>query len=194
MRAMTVIDPNLLCFAFANRIALILAGLIGRVVARSEALGAHAGPLALYLSRALARVQNLMGRLGQGLPNPAPRNCKGVKGGPRPVHRLPTRHGWLLEALGEDAVESRDRLQSLLAKPDVAVLLAAAPNTLRILRPICRMLGLPDPAPGVSSSPIPPPPRAEPVQAPRREPPAWDYRPSFHPLDIPHPPYLGEPV
>jgi hypothetical protein len=185
------LEPALLCFAFANRIALILAGLIGRVVARSEALGAHAHPLLLRLSRALARLQNVMGHLAQGHPVPAARSRKGVPGGPRPAHRLPSHRGWLLEALGAEAAEYRERLEHLLAKPDVALLIQAAPNMLRHLRPLCRMLGLPDPLPGAPSNRIPTTPRPMPE---REAKPVWDYHPSAHPWGHPEPPYVGIPV
>ena len=56
--------------------------------------------------------------------------------------RLPSGRGWLVRALGWEAAGFGSQLQALLAEPDLQALLTAAPAAGRILRPLCRMLGV----------------------------------------------------
>ena len=60
--------------------------------------------------------------------------------------RLPSGHGWLVRELGWEAAGHGSQLAHLLAQPEMQALLAAAPGVGRVLRPLCRVLGL-DPAP-----------------------------------------------
>ena len=53
---------------------------------------------------------------------------------------LPRRFGWLVQACGYRAAGYGSQLQTLLNTPDMAELLAAAPQAGRILRPLCRAL------------------------------------------------------
>ena len=177
---------------FAHWLSWVLGGLIALVAKRRAVLGVHAAPLVERLARIMARVAALMARLGAGRPYRT-RNPKPAERAPRMSHRLPQQFGWLLAALGDEALLHRARLENLLADPAIAHLFTLAPTALRAVRPLCRMLGLPDPAPGASSRRIPPPPRPKPEPPPQAENPAWDYRPSFHPLGPP-PPYRNEPA
>jgi hypothetical protein len=73
-----------------------------------------------------------------------------------------------------EAVGYRGQLEHLLRDPDMAALIAAAPEPMgRALRPLCRMLGLPPP-------PILAPPRPAPAASAAAEPekprPPWPHR------------------
>ena len=190
---MNATDDAPLAESFALVMSWVFSRLIGLVAARHDVLGAHAAPLVERLARALTRLATLMARLAHGRPYRAARDRKGVKGGPRPVHAFPGQRGWLLAALGAEAVAHRENLEQLLADPAAAAVFAAKPTALRLVRPLCHMLGLPDPAPGAPSRILPPPPpAAEPAPPARRaKKPVWDYHPAAHPWGHPVPPYLG---
>ncbi len=107
---------------------------------------------------------------------------------PRPPPVLPRRFAWLIRLVPESAAGA-SQLQYLLAGPEMAALVAAAPQAGRILRPLCHMLGLrppailalppPDrraapacPAGADPARPIPPPPEPPPrPKAPTPAPP-----------------------
>ena len=59
----------------------------------------------------------------------------------RPV-ALPSQRGWIVRELGWEAAAYMAALETLLAEVATRASLAAAPGTGRILRPICRMLGV----------------------------------------------------
>ena len=56
--------------------------------------------------------------------------------------RLPSARGWLVRALGYEAAGYGSQLEALLREPELQALLAVAPAAGRILRPLCRMLGV----------------------------------------------------
>ena len=56
--------------------------------------------------------------------------------------RLPGGHGWLVRVLGWEAAGYMSQLDALLAEPAMQMLLAERANAARILRPVCRILGL----------------------------------------------------
>lgn len=60
----------------------------------------------------------------------------------RPRVRLPSGQGWLVRVLGYEAVAYRSQLEALLAEPDMQAVLAGVSGAGRVLRPICRMLGI----------------------------------------------------
>ncbi len=72
---------------------------------------------------------------------------------PRPDHakpkrkEIPTGFGWLLRRVTALSF-GRSQLEYLLAEPDMAELIQAAPQVAHHLRPICRMLGV-KPPPGL---------------------------------------------
>jgi hypothetical protein len=164
----------------ARRFALIVAGLAALVAhrfLRDPRLQSLIVPLWTRLTRTARRFERLMARLAA---NRAPR--------PRPSgpHRpnadraatpLPTGHGWLIRALPQEAAAYAAQLESLLAEPGVADLLAAHPAAARILRPLGRMLGLHALAPK-RNRPKPSIQAAAPRVAPRRTP-----IPPLHPED-----------
>ena len=65
--------------------------------------------------------------------------------------RLPGGFGWLIR-LSPAAACHGGQLQRLLADPEMAALLAAAPRMARVLRPLCRMLAV-EPPPGLLAPP-----------------------------------------
>ncbi len=161
--------------ALADRFASLVEGL-RRVLAARGAGAWLAGPLILLLWSRLRRTAERFARLAAkvhaGKLPPPRRRLRS----PRPVQpqplRLPRGAAWLLRRLPQ-AAAAASQLQHLLADPAVADLLAAAPQAGRLLRPLCRMLGvrpppalrLPPPArPAAPSRPAcgPRPPSARP--------------------------------
>jgi hypothetical protein len=140
---------------FASRFALILSALCALVAARflrNPRLLALIVPVWSRISRAAQRLDRVLARLAEGrLPRPRP-GRPGRRGGKNPSARLPRGHAWLVVAAGSEAACHASQLAHLLAAPGMAELLAAAPAVGRILRPLCRMLGIAPPAP-----PAPPP-------------------------------------
>ena len=142
---------SLLAPDLARRVGVIvaaLAALIARRFLAEPRLVALIIPLWNRLTLSARRFERLMARLAAGR-LPIPRRCtvRSVRPVP-PPHRtgLPTGRGWLVRALGYEAVGYASQLEHLLAEPGVADLLAAAPAAQRILRPLRHMLGV-GPAP-----------------------------------------------
>jgi hypothetical protein len=78
-----------------------------------------------------------------------------------PRIRLPTRKSWLGGAIGWYGRGYALQIEHLLGEPETAALLAASPQAQRLLRPLCRMLGI------VPAGVLPLPPR---VRKPRPRP------------------------
>lgn len=100
--------------------------------------------------------------------------------GPQPLPRLPTAHGWVNHRIPESAPPT-GQLESLLRDPETRALVAAAPQAGRLLRPLCRALGIPQPdwlrlpkrprtPPTRKTRPTPPPPAGLQVAPPRPTP------------------------
>lgn len=87
---------------------------------------------------------------------------------PRPSLRLPRRPGWLFRFVPPSLYPAASQLAHLLEDPAMQSLVAASPGIRRVLRPFCRMLGLPPPTPPARPTP---PPAPEPPFRPAREPP-----------------------
>jgi hypothetical protein len=153
----------------ADRFALVIAGLCRAIAARS-AWHRLATPLLVLvwsrLGRTAARFAALAARVRAGTPSPSTAACRSGPSGP-PPQRLPGNFAWLLRFVPE-AAASASQLQHLLADPDMAALLAAAPQAGRLLRPLCRMLGVhPPPGIGKPRAPRPtPPPRPAAAEKP----------------------------
>ena len=80
---------------------------------------------------------------------PAPRVFRGRVAGAavtRPEAALPATPAWLLVAVRE-AAPFGARLEELLSEAECAAFLAAAPQARRLLKPLCRMLGIGVPPP-----------------------------------------------
>jgi hypothetical protein len=141
-----------------------------------------------YLARALARFNALAGRVRAG--TAAARNRPpATTSRPAPTRphaaSFPSRPFWLLRlAPGHNLAAAGGQLRHLLASPDMAAFLAAAPHAARLLRPLCRMLGITGaadlpaalfpPRPKRPATPRPPkpprPPRPPRVRAARSRP------------------------
>jgi hypothetical protein len=85
---------------------------------------------------------------------------------------LPRRFGWLVKIGGYRAAGYRSQLELVLQTPDMAALLAAAPQAGRIMRPLCRALALEWPTPEPKTEkiktirPRKPRPKPEPFRIP----------------------------
>jgi hypothetical protein len=149
-----------------------LAARMRGILAPLAALVAHAflrhptrAPLILalwrYLNRTAARFERLMAHIAAGR---LPRTSRHGRSGPRPAP-LPRQPAWLIRDLGYRAGAYRSQLESLLAEPAVAQLLAITPAAARLLRPLCRMLAIPAPGPAPIQA-VPPPPAAASAASP----------------------------
>ena len=101
--------------------------------------------------------------------------------------RLPTGHAWLLR-LVPDAQEYAHQLQSMLMEPEMAALLQARPGLDRLLRPLCRMLGVKPPS-TPTRYPTANPPQATTPARPEPTPPpgSWGQSAPVQPEPAPRP-------
>jgi hypothetical protein len=155
----------------AARFASIVNGLFQAIGVRRDA-GFLAGPVAMLLWTRLGhlrgRITRLAARLASGKGSGVPRRPAtpgGAERTPRrpPQRLLPRDPAWLIR-LVPGAAAAGSQLQHLLADPETAALIEAAPQLGRLLRPLCRSLGVPVP-PSLS-----PPPRAPKPRKPRQPP------------------------
>jgi hypothetical protein len=151
-----------------ERLALIFAGLRGAIALHMNKDRTNLPALFLAwrrLGRLAERLQALIADLRDGVipPRPRPRepaysHTPRAPGGGMAM-RTPTRPGWLLALAAPEAPNYAGQLQSLLAEPETQALLAQAPEAAaRILRPLCRMLGIEANPQLANSQPPPPPP------------------------------------
>ena len=131
----------------SRRLAQIIEGLCGALAARM-AKDRNAAPVLFVVwtrLRRLARFEKLVAdiRAGRG---PAVRDrleslpqLPGLLGSPPPP--LPREFGWLLRVAPE-SVAYAGQVEYLLADPEMKALLAGSPQARRLLRPLCRMLGI----------------------------------------------------
>jgi len=166
--------PPPLPTCFAERLALILAGLCRAIAERGPKAGAAApliGPARTRVRRLSARFLALVaafraGRLGGPKSPGGPEARKeraqasdpvadsqparsGVSNarppeGPKPPS-LPCGFGWMLRFGSEVACHGSQFEHWLTTDPEVAALLKDAPQAGRILRPLCHMLGIEPP-------------------------------------------------
>ena len=168
----------------AERFARVIAGLCAAVAAR---IGGPAGPglpgplivlIWTRLQRMAARVTRLAAHVQAGTLPPPRRRAVPRRTVSPPYTRLPRSFAWLVRHVPA-AASGATQLQELLADPEMAALIEAAPQIGRVLRPLCRMLGV-DPPPVLRR----PPPAAAAVRpAPPQEPPRS--RPSRPPRPAP---------
>ena len=167
--------------ALAVVVAQILAGLRTLVAARFRvpAMAPHANALGGYLTRTWRRFERLMARLAAGTP-PRPRapfhpdttrTPQARDRTPNPIPRFPPLRPrgelWLIRALPNEAAAIACQLQLQFDLPHHAELLAASPQAARLLRRVCRMLGVIFPTqPGAQPEPPPPPKPAPPDSTP----------------------------
>jgi hypothetical protein len=146
---------------------------LSRAVDGPSMWGGFSRPLALLILNRIRAINQafsrLAARIGAGKyvprrPADTPRRREDRK--PRGPNPLPQGFAWLVKLVPEAAAYG-SQLQFLLAEPEMAALLAAAPAALRRpLRSLCRMLGV-DPPPILAL-----PPRAPPSTRPARAGPA----------------------
>ncbi len=133
-------------------------------VAACGGRGRLAGPLVILLWTRLRRLATRFAALAARAAEPGRGRSQAAARRPRPKpdalpdtpqdtpHRaarrpgLPLRFGWLLR-LAPEASASGSQLRALLTEPEMAALLAAMPRLARMLRPLCRMLGVVPPGP-----------------------------------------------
>lgn len=158
----------------------VLCVAIGDQAARDRARNALFLLVGARIDRMIPRLEKLYSRFLAGtLPGPRPSRAGRAAGPPPQQHpprqRLPTSRAWLLRAacqgppnseangsLRLSIVVAGSRLAHLLARPDMAEFLRAAPQAGRILRPLWHMLS-PDPLPPLLHLP-PRPARARPAR------------------------------
>ena len=124
-----------------RRVALILAGL-GALVARRFVRMPHLMKFTLLL---WGRLNRAVRRLERALTRPA--RVRAARPGQRdrvraPVLSLPMGRGWIVRELGWEAAAFMSQLEALLGELETRAALARAPGAGRVLRPICRMLGV----------------------------------------------------
>ena len=172
----------------AETFAGILADLC-RAIAAAAVKNPLAAPLLLLLwprlNRLARRFAGLAARVASGTaarrrsaaPRPAAQRSR------QPYRRLPRRFAWL-PPLVPGAAAYGSQLQHLLTTPEMADILAAAPQAGRLLRPLCRMLGV-RPPPALAPALAPPPRPARPRQPPSSRPAAVGPSATAPPADPP---------
>ena len=128
----------------ARRFAMIMAGL-GALVARRFLRMPHLTGFTVllwtYLNRAVRRFHRALTRPARRrVPRVRVRQADTAR--LRPI-ALPSGRGWIVRELGWEAAAYLGYLEALLAEIGTQTALAASPGAGRILRPICRMLGVP---------------------------------------------------
>jgi hypothetical protein len=166
----------------ARRLGLTLGGLCTAIVqgtAGQSLLRALIDLAWMRVNRTRHRLERLLARVAAGwLPRPAaPRAPVAPRDPSVPrrtrvcapaLGRLPRARAWLVRVAGWRAAGSGSQLEHLLTDPAMAEFLAAVPSAARMLRPLCRTLGI---SPPVLGFPPPPPPRpAKPVRPKRAAP------------------------
>ncbi len=141
--------------------ALILTGLraaIAPIAARDRARTAILAHLWVRLGHLATRFERLYAQWRAGtLPTPRPplpRPITPTKTATPERIRLPSAPAWLIRTTRETA-PAASQLQHFLATADLAEFLAACPQAARLLRPLCRMLGIAPPPPQPPSPPKP---------------------------------------
>ena len=160
----------------SERLASLLFALVQALDSRCL-VGALAQPLFILIMGRLRSIRYGFARLaarveagGFAPRRPAAPRSPATEKKPRRRNPLPQGFAWLIK-LVPDVTASASQLQFLLADPDMAALLAAAPEQLRRpIRSLCQMLGVPAPATlPPPPDPRPPKPRVERKPRPRRE-------------------------
>ncbi len=152
-------------------LTIILTGLRAAIARIAPKIPARTALLVLAwnrISRAATRYERLFAQFRAGtLPQPgAPRPPRPAR--PRQPLYLPTRPAWLIAECREAAAIAC-QLQHFLVTEEAAEFIAAVPRAGRILRPLCRMLGItaPNLHPTLPDPPSPhPPPKSQPHRAP----------------------------
>ena len=126
--------------ALARRFAMIMAGL-GALIARRFVKMPHLTGFTLLL---WGRLNRSVQRFYRALTIPAKARAPQarVERTRQMRLRLPSGRGWIVRELGWEAAAYLLQLEALLAEMATQTALAKAPGAARIVRPICRMLGV----------------------------------------------------
>ena len=136
-----------------NAFSLLLTNLqaaIAVVAARERALTVLLVAVWGRIGRMRVRLERLVARWRAGtLPTPRKSRAGEVRTSVQVPSGIPRTPAWLLAAVRE-AGAVRGQLEHLLSEAECAAFIAAVPQAGRILRPLCRMLGIgvKPPAPG----------------------------------------------
>ncbi len=126
---------------FANLLTDLRAA-IAVVAARDRGLSAFLGLVWVRVARMGARLERLIGLWRAGrLPEPRKSRAGAVRSAVRAKPVFPTSPAWLLAHVRE-AGAFGSQLEHLLSGEEAKAFLAAVPRAARILRPLCRMLGV----------------------------------------------------
>jgi hypothetical protein len=137
---------SILTLPAVERLALSLDGLARCVAARIVARVMSAAMIVLVCARVRRAERDIRGLLarfqaGRLRVSAVPRVGRGGGGrtGPRV---LPSRFGWLLPLVPGEAACFAGQIRAVLAEPQMEALIAVSPQARRVLRPVCRMLGI----------------------------------------------------
>ena len=169
--------------AFATAFDALMRQLLGFIAVRfvkNPRLAPYILILWKRLVTATRRMHAAMARIARGRPprtsTGKPRATPPAK--PRPY--LPQGFAWLLRELKHEGAIIGAHLETLIAQPEIAAILAANPGAQRILAPIRRALG--------HGTPRPPRPRTPRPRAPRAPSPLHEKNPLPIPLEPSRPP------
>jgi hypothetical protein len=167
----------------ARQVGLVLGGLCTAIAQAQGSAGTSLLRALIVLAwgrvnRTRHRLQRLLARVAAGwLPSPTaprapvvadPAAPRRRRVGAPALGRLPRARAWLVRMVGYHAAGRGSQLEHLLTDPAMAEFLAAVPSAARMLRPLCRTLGI---APPVLGFPRPPDPRpAKPARQKRAAP------------------------
>jgi hypothetical protein len=155
----------------ARRLGLTLGGLctaIGLSVRGASPAGKALAELVWkHVFRMRHRLDALLARVAAGwLPRPATPRAPAVAADPTVPRRtrvcgpalgaMPRSRACLIRVVGYQAAGYASQLEHLLTDPAMAEFVASVPGAARMLRPLCRVLGI---SPPVLGFPPPPPPR-----------------------------------
>ena len=161
---------------FTQYLAYIVQGLYG-IIAPVAARERARTPL---LVAAICRLQRMLGRLERlvirwragtlrkprlsraGKPRPLPPEKPSCVKPPHERVTVPSGDRWLIHIV-QQTVQMREHLQIMLTDPELIAMLKDVPQAGRILRPLCRGLGL-VPLPEPLRPPAPPPRAARPAR------------------------------
>ncbi len=139
-----------------RRLGVIVAGMIAVVARRflrDPQFSAVIVPLCGWLGRAVRRFGRVVARPAVARFRPvavatvvatavATVDARPARAVARVRVRLPGGKGWLVRALGWEMAGYGSQFEAWLAEPEVQALLARLPAAGRVLRPLCRMLGV----------------------------------------------------
>ncbi len=154
-----------------THIVATIRAVIGLLIPPVPARESHAQMVQLLFNR-VGRAARLFARLyalwqANRLPAPRSSRARTAKAQPAPTRPLPPpiprAKGWFLNAGQHHAALAHVQLNAFLERTDLAAFLAAVPQAGRYLRPLCRLLAVPQP----TFLALPPRPRRKRTPRPR---------------------------